>query len=115
MGALGTRIAALETEVRRSKRREEKLQAMQFRLREDLKACGGDLSCASVLALLRDCAQQRLMPLVLGHPLAHLMSGCQDVPACCCASGRMLQQSHADQMCVHIISPGFVFASLANN
>ncbi len=51
-GLLGARVATLESEVRRSKRREEKLQAMQFRLREDLKACGGDLSCAPPCFLL---------------------------------------------------------------
>lgn len=37
------RCAALEAELRKSKRREEKLQALQYRLREDVKACGGDL------------------------------------------------------------------------
>ena len=41
---LRAQCASMETELRRSKRREEKLQAMQFRLREDLKACGGDLT-----------------------------------------------------------------------
>ena len=42
MQAQTERVAALETELRRSKRREEKLTALQFRLREDLKQCGGD-------------------------------------------------------------------------
>lgn len=40
--AQAERVAALESELRRSKRREEKLTALQFRLREDLKECGGD-------------------------------------------------------------------------
>lgn len=40
--AQAERVAALETELRRSKRREEKLAALQYRLREDLKSCGGD-------------------------------------------------------------------------
>lgn len=44
-------MAALEAELRRGKRREEKLQAMQFRLREDLKAAGGD---PSVFDRMRD-------------------------------------------------------------
>ncbi len=35
------RISALEDELRRSKRREEKLAALQYRLREDLKQNGG--------------------------------------------------------------------------
>ncbi len=42
MQAQAERVAALESELRRSKRREEKLTALQFRLREDLKECGGD-------------------------------------------------------------------------
>ncbi|KFM22412.1 Centromere-associated protein E [Auxenochlorella protothecoides] len=42
--ALADRCAALEAELRKSKRREEKLQALQYRLREDVKACGGDLA-----------------------------------------------------------------------
>ena len=37
------RIGALEAELRRSKRREEKLAALQFRLREDLKQNGGNI------------------------------------------------------------------------
>lgn len=36
------RVSALEAELRRSKRREEKLAALQFRLREDLKQRQGD-------------------------------------------------------------------------
>ena len=36
------RCSALEAELRKSKRREEKLQALQFRLREDVQAAGGD-------------------------------------------------------------------------
>ena len=35
-------MAALEAEVRRGRRREEKLAAMQFRLREDVAAAGRD-------------------------------------------------------------------------
>ena len=38
-------MGALEEELRRSKRREEKLAALQFRLREDLKRSGGDAGC----------------------------------------------------------------------
>lgn len=38
------RCSALEQELRKSKRREEKLQALQFRLREDLAKAGGDVS-----------------------------------------------------------------------
>ncbi len=34
-------MSALEDELRRSKRREEKLAALQYRLREDLKQNGG--------------------------------------------------------------------------
>lgn len=41
---LEAHCAQLEGELRKSKRREEKLQALQFRLREDLKAAGGDLA-----------------------------------------------------------------------
>ena len=37
------RISALEDELRRSKRREEKLAALQYRLREDLKQNQGDI------------------------------------------------------------------------
>ena len=37
------RISALEAELRRSKRREEKLAALQYRLREDLKQNQGDI------------------------------------------------------------------------
>ena len=37
------RIGALEAELRRSKRREEKLAALQYRLREDLKQNQGDI------------------------------------------------------------------------
>lgn len=36
-------IGVLEAELRRSKRREEKLAALQFRLREDLKQNGGNI------------------------------------------------------------------------
>ena len=41
--AAAERVGALEAELRRAKRREEKLAALQFRLREDLRACGGDV------------------------------------------------------------------------
>jgi hypothetical protein len=41
--ALELRCSALEAELRKSKRREEKLQALQFRLREDVKSSGGDV------------------------------------------------------------------------
>jgi hypothetical protein len=44
--AQAERLAQLDAELRRSKRREEKLAALQFRLKEDLRACGGDLRCA---------------------------------------------------------------------
>ena len=37
------RMGALEAELRRSKRREEKLAALQYRLREDLKQNQGDI------------------------------------------------------------------------
>lgn len=47
--AQAERVAALETELRRSKRREEKLTALQYRLREDLKAGGGDARCGSAM------------------------------------------------------------------
>ena len=40
---LKERCSKLEQELRRSKRREEKLQAMQYRLREDIKQAGGSL------------------------------------------------------------------------
>lgn len=42
MQADAARVAALESEVRRGRRREEKLAAMQFRLREDVAAAGRD-------------------------------------------------------------------------
>lgn len=44
---------ALEQELRLSRRREEKLQALHYRLRADVKACGGDL------AALRDVSDRR--------------------------------------------------------
>ena len=44
MAELTAHRAALEDELRRSKRREEKLQALLYRLRHDLKSCGGDLA-----------------------------------------------------------------------
>ena len=47
--ALGARCSALEGELRKSKRREEKLQALLFRLREDLKAAGGDVARLDLL------------------------------------------------------------------
>ena len=37
------RCAALEAELRRSKRREEKLAALHFRLKEDVRTGGGDV------------------------------------------------------------------------
>ncbi len=43
---LRMRVMALESELRKAKRREEKLAGLQFRLRDDLRACGGDLRCA---------------------------------------------------------------------
>ena len=42
------RIGALEAELRRSKRREEKLAALQYRLREDLKQNQGDIRCITL-------------------------------------------------------------------
>lgn len=51
---LEAKVAGLEVELRRGKRREEKLQAMQFRLREDLKASGGDLSVFDRLKDIRE-------------------------------------------------------------
>ncbi|KDD71684.1 hypothetical protein H632_c4569p0, partial [Helicosporidium sp. ATCC 50920] len=44
----------LEAELRRSKRREEKLQALQFRLREDVRESGGDLAAFDALKKLRE-------------------------------------------------------------
>ena len=44
------RCAQLEADLRRSKRREEKLAALHFRLKEDVKAGGGDLRFVSRLA-----------------------------------------------------------------
>ena len=41
------RISTLEDELRRSKRREEKLAALQYRLREDLKQNGGSIGYTS--------------------------------------------------------------------
>ncbi len=40
---MAERVGVLEAELRRSKRREEKLAALQFRLREDLKQNGGNI------------------------------------------------------------------------
>jgi chromosome segregation ATPase len=40
---LQERCLALESELRKSKRREEKLQALQYRLQMDIKECGGSL------------------------------------------------------------------------
>ena len=37
------RCAALEAELRRSKRREEKLAALHFRLKDDVRTGGGDV------------------------------------------------------------------------
>ena len=45
MAALEERCAALEKELRVRKRECEKLQALHFRLRNDLKVTGGDLRC----------------------------------------------------------------------
>ena len=42
------RAARLEAELRAAKRREEKLAALQFRLREDVKAAGTDVRWASL-------------------------------------------------------------------
>ena len=42
----GGREGQLESELRRSKRREEKLQALLYCLREDVKASGGNLEYA---------------------------------------------------------------------
>ena len=56
MGAMSMqvaeRIGALEAELRRSKRREEKLAALQYRLREDLKQNQGDIRWNSSLRLV---------------------------------------------------------------
>jgi chromosome segregation ATPase len=41
--ALEQRCLALESELRKSKRREEKLQALQYRLQQDIKISGGSL------------------------------------------------------------------------
>ena len=51
-------------ELRRAKRREEKLLALQFRLGEDMNKCGGDLRCARMQACMH--APDREAP-PLGH------------------------------------------------
>lgn len=43
---LGKRVALLEGELRAAKRRETKLAATHFRLRQDLASADGDLKCA---------------------------------------------------------------------
>ena len=40
---LGDKVQALEKELRRSKRREEKLQALQYRLQQDVQKAGGSM------------------------------------------------------------------------
>jgi len=52
-GELELRCSALEQELRKSRRREEKLQALQFRLREDLRLAGGDLAAFDQLKDVR--------------------------------------------------------------
>ena len=74
--AAAERVSTLEAELRRAKRREEKLAALQFRLREDLRACGGDLKCAPVqdaCLFLRTPASDvaLITPCAAMHPDAH--------------------------------------------
>ncbi len=45
--ALEERCATLEKELRTRKRECEKLQALHFRLRNDMKVTGGDLRCGN--------------------------------------------------------------------
>ncbi|MBX9448646.1 MAG: hypothetical protein KL787_02525 [Taibaiella sp.] len=59
-GPVGTKLAALEqrctdleNDLRKSRRREEKLQALQYRLKEDIRQAGGD-TMATVFDQLRD-------------------------------------------------------------
>jgi hypothetical protein len=44
---LGKRVALLEGELRAAKRRETKLAATHFRLRQDIASADGDLKCAA--------------------------------------------------------------------
>ena len=66
------RISALEAELRRSKRREEKLAALQYRLREDLKQNQGDIRYPSkwclCLNVLHSAAGSNCMTLCNVHP-----------------------------------------------
>ena len=51
------RISTLEDELRRSKRREEKLAALQYRLREDLKQNGGSIRYTSDYQSCESCKE----------------------------------------------------------
>ena len=51
---LGKRVALLEGELRAAKRRETKLAATHFRLRQDIASADGDLKCAAAIALTED-------------------------------------------------------------
>jgi len=53
LAALEQRCTDLENDLRKSRRREEKLQALQFRLKEDIRQAGGD-NMATVFDQLRD-------------------------------------------------------------
>jgi chaperonin cofactor prefoldin len=44
---LNKRVSLLESELRAAKRRETKLAATHFRLRQDIASSGGDLKCAN--------------------------------------------------------------------
>ena len=71
---LAAKCTALEAELRGCKRREEKLQAMQFRLREDVKVAGADLRCECLCKAWQNCGQCSVCKLLLRRILGALMT-----------------------------------------
>ena len=56
---LNKRVSLLEGELRAAKRRETKLAATHFRLRQDLASAGGDLRCASATGFVHSSTSER--------------------------------------------------------
>ena len=97
--AAAERVTALEAELRRAKRREEKLAALQFRLREDLRAGGGDLQCAC-LRNRRPLPACSLVAVIRGllhaDPLRHLQAA-----PCCMLQGAQDESWSAEACMQH--------------
>ena len=70
---LGKRVALLEGELRAAKRRETKLAATHFRLRQDIASADGDLKCAACSRIVPKHACEAEAPDAPGTLASHVL------------------------------------------